>query len=31
LGPAIAEFLAAGDFQPSTVEVYERTLECLLE
>jgi hypothetical protein len=31
LGDAIAEFLSAGDFQPSTVEVYERTLEGLLE
>jgi integrase len=31
LGAAIREFLASGDFQPSTVEVYERTLEALLE
>jgi integrase/recombinase XerC/integrase/recombinase XerD len=31
LGAAIAEFLAAGDFQTSTVEVYERSLEGLLE
>ena len=31
LGAAIAEFLAAGDFRPSTVAVYERTLEGLLD
>jgi integrase/recombinase XerC/integrase/recombinase XerD len=31
IGQAIAEFLAAGDFAGSTLEVYERTLEGLLD
>jgi integrase len=31
LGPAIADFLAAGEFAGSTVEVYEQTLEGLLD
>jgi integrase len=31
LGAAIGEFLASGDFMDSTVEVYGRTLEALLE